>query len=77
MREANMEIREVEKEIRGSIDPRLDSPDSPSSLRQAQGSASLRTSPNLPPSAERKNTTQGEPSANKLIDTKNDSDEHV
>jgi sec-independent protein translocase protein TatB len=77
MREANMEMREVEKEIRGAIDPRLDPPDSRSSLRQAQDSASLRTSPNLPPSAERENTTQGEPPANELIDTKNDPDEHV
>ena len=30
MREANMEMREVEKEIRGAIDPRLDSPTSSS-----------------------------------------------
>ena len=60
-----MEMREVEKEIRGAIDPRLDPPDTPPSLRQAQDSASLRTSPNLPPSAERENTTQSEPPANK------------
>jgi sec-independent protein translocase protein TatB len=55
MREANMEMREVEKEIRGAIDPRLDPSASPL----------LRKSPNLPPSKEAENTTQGEPPASK------------
>ena len=62
MREANMEMREVEKEIRGPIDPRLDPPGS--------------SGRSLPPSKEMGNTPQDEP-ASKLIDTKNDSDEHV
>jgi len=52
MREANMEMREVEKEIRGAIDPRLDSPASSSSR-------------SMPPSKERENTTPGEPPAGK------------
>ena len=51
MREANMEMRDVEKEIRGAIDPRLDSPTS-SSRSQA-------------PSKETENSSQGEPSAGK------------
>lgn len=63
MREANMEMREVEKEIRGAIDPRLDPPSS--------------SSHGLSPSKQTETTTQGEPPANKRIDTKNDSDEHV
>lgn len=51
MREANMEMREVEKEIRGTIDPRLDPPGS--------------SGRSLSPSKERENTTQGEPPADK------------
>jgi sec-independent protein translocase protein TatB len=53
MREANMEMREVEKEIRGAIDPRLEPSPSPSSSR--------RTGSNLPPSKEAEDTRQGEP----------------
>ena len=49
MREANMEMRDVEKEIRGAIDPRLHPP-TPSSR-------------SLPPSKGRENTTPGEPPA--------------
>jgi len=51
MREANMEMREVEKEIRGAIDPRLDPPGS--------------SNPNRPPSKEAEDTRQGEPPSNK------------
>ena len=65
MREANMEMREAEKEIRRAIDPRLDPPASSSSLRQAQDNASLRTSRNPVPSKETENTTQGERPAGK------------
>ena len=50
MREANMEMREVEKEIRGAIDPRLDSSTSFSSRSQSS-------------SKETENSTQGEPPA--------------
>ncbi len=49
MREANMEMREVEKEIRGAIDPRLDPPTS--------------SSRSLPPLKDAGNTAQGEPPA--------------
>ena len=51
MREANMEMREVEKEIRGAIDPRLDPPGSPGRSRT--------------PSKEMGDTPQGEPPAGK------------
>lgn len=63
MREANMEMREVQKEIRGAIDPRLDPP----------GSASRSRSP----SNETGDTPPGEPTAGTLLDAKNDSDQHV
>ena len=63
MREANMEMREVEKEIRGAIDPRL-APPGPSSRSRSS-------------SKEMGDTPQGEPPAGKLIDAKNDSDGHV
>ena len=67
MREANMEMRETEKEIRRAIDPRL-SP-SPSS----------RTSRNLPPSQEADNIPPGERPANKTYPAAGarDPDEHV
>lgn len=53
MREANMEMREVEKEIRGAIDPRLDPTTS-----SRKPSVELRAE-------EAENTTQGEPTPDK------------
>jgi hypothetical protein len=53
----------VEKEIRSSIDPRLDPPGSPGRSRS--------------PSKETGDTPPGEPPAGKLIDAKDDSDQHV
>jgi sec-independent protein translocase protein TatB len=55
MREANLEMREVEKELRGAIDPRLD--------------PSASSSRNLPPSKEAGKTMQSEPPADKADTT--------
>jgi len=49
MREANMEMREVENEIRGAIDPRLDSPTS--SSRSPSRSKETENSPQGGPPA--------------------------
>ena len=62
MREANMELGEVDKEIRQEIDPRQRPPSSRSSASR------------LPPSNEAETTTQGEPPSVKP--TENDSDEN-
>lgn len=60
MREANMEMREAEKEIRRAIDPR---PDPPASSTSRDPSITARPAP--PPSKEVENTTQGEPPTDK------------
>jgi Sec-independent protein translocase protein TatA len=60
MREANMEMREAEKELRRSLDPRLDPPAS-----SVGRDPSITSKVALPPSKEPENTTQSEPPADK------------
>lgn len=60
MREANMEMREAEKEIRRAIDPR---PNQPASSASRDPSITPRAAP--PPSKEVENTTPGKPPTDK------------
>ena len=60
MREANMEMREADKELRRVLDPRLDPP-----VFSAGRAPSITPKTALPPSKEQGNTTQDEPTADK------------
>ena len=60
MREANMEMREAEKELRRSLDPRLDLPAS-----SVGRDPSITSKTALPPSKDPENPTQGGPTADK------------
>jgi len=60
MREANMEMREAEKELRRSLDPRLDLPAS-----SVGRDPSITPNTALPPSKDPENRTQGGPTADK------------
>jgi sec-independent protein translocase protein TatB len=73
MREANMEMREAEKELRHALDPRLDPPISSA----GRGDPSITAKPALPLSKEPENTTEGEPSSDPFTGKENDPDEHV
>ena len=60
MREANMEMREAEKDLRRVVDPRLDPP-----VSSAGRDPSITPKTALPPSKEPENSTQGEPTTDK------------
>jgi sec-independent protein translocase protein TatB len=65
MRDANMEMMEVDKEIRRSIDPRSNPPTPPS-----------ESSRSLPPSKEAEKTTPSEPPSPKPTISENDSQDN-
>ena len=72
MREANMEMREADKELRRVLDPRLDPP-----VSSAGRDPSTTPKTALPPSKEPENSTQGERPIDPFIRKENDPDEHV
>ena len=72
MREANMEMREAEKDLRRSLDARLDPP-----ISSVGRDPFITPKTPLSPSKEPGNSTQGERPIDPFTRKENDPDEHV
>jgi len=72
MREANMEMREADKELRRVLDPRLDPP-----VSSAGRDPSITPKTALSPSKEPGNSTQGERPIDPRIRKENNPDKHA